>query len=156
MEKESKYYLFKSGQLRGPFTSEKIEAMRTSREILDYTWIIDNSTQKWSPIEDMPKANPFQASLKSLADRVLSGVFLERDTPIAGKVLGIHSFGLELLVTQGHHHVKLREKSETLINLVDETNSKTSNALVVFQGKETTVDGVILRFMWKEEGARHV
>src|SRR6185369_4026367 len=64
----NRYYLFKAGQLSGPFSADRVNQMRASRELNTYSWIIDEGSQKWSPVDDMPKNNPFEASLKSLSD----------------------------------------------------------------------------------------
>lgn len=146
------YYLFKSGRLIGPVTSEKIEALRSSKEIYQYSWIMDEAHQTWMPIDEMPTENPFQATLSQLKERTLSGAFVHRHHVVEGTVKGIHSFGIELLVPKEQRdHQGMTKESRVLINLVDETHLKTSNANVIYQGSEPTEAGTLLRFNWQDQ-----
>ena len=145
------YYLFKAGRLIGPLTAEKVEALRASREIFQYSWIMDEAHQTWTPVDEMPKENPFQASMKQLKERTLSGAFLHRQNVFEGIIRGIHSFGIELLLPKDNRtHTQLQGESSFLLNLIDETNSKSSNASVVYQGSESTDAGILLRFNWQD------
>ncbi len=145
------YYLFKTGRLIGPVTAEKIESLRASKEIYQYSWIMDEGTQTWAPVDEMPSENPFQASMKQLKERTLSGAFLHRQNVFEGIIRGIHSFGIELLLPKENRmHAQLQSESSFLLNLIDETNSKSSNASVVYQGSESTDAGTLLRFNWQD------
>jgi hypothetical protein len=149
MEPKSRVYLLKTGHHVGPVSAQKIEELRRTKEIYLYSWMMDESSQRWLPVDEMPKENPFQASLSTLKERSLSGAFLNRAHPISGMIKGLHSFGVELLV-EGSKLFALMEKSIHLLNLIDETNFKSSNAEVIFQGQEKTSDGILLRFTWRE------
>ena len=137
------------GRLLGPLSEQKIEAMRQSKEIFRYMWIMSEQDQRWLAIDDMPSENPFQVTVDALKERTLSGAFMNRSHPVSGIIKGIHSFGVELLV-EGQKFVSLLEQPFHMMNLIDETNHKSSNAEVVFQGQEKTTDGILLRFAWKE------
>jgi hypothetical protein len=149
MDAKNRFYLFRNGRLVGPVSSEKVDSLRKSKEILQYSWIMDEELQRWSPIDAMPAENPFQATLSTLKERTLSGAFLNRTHPITGLIKGIHSFGVELLV-DGSKSQPIAEHSTHLLNLIDETNLKSSNAEVIYQGQEKTSDGLLLRFTWRD------
>ncbi|MBC7397256.1 MAG: hypothetical protein H7333_07410 [Bdellovibrionales bacterium] len=151
MSKPNRYYLFKAGRLVGPVTGTKIEELRVSKEILRYSWIMDETSQSWSPIDTMPTENPFEATLATLKERTLSGAFVYRDLPFTGEVKGIHSFGLELMLPKDNRSVNhIQNNSVHLLNLIDETNLKSSNAEVIFQGIEKLTEGSLLRFIWRD------
>ena len=147
--KKNRIYLFKAGRLIGPVSEQKIEDLRKSKEIYQYSWMMDEANQKWTPIDEMPKENPFQASLTTLKERVLSGAFLNRTNPVTGIVRGLHSFGVELFI-EGTKTPALNERSTYLMNLIDETNLKSTNAEVIYQSQEKTSDGILLRFNWRD------
>ena len=151
MQTIARYYLFKAGRLVGPLTGAKVEELRQSKKILEYTWIMDETSQTWTPIDTMPKENPFQATLSTLKERSLSGAFLWRDQTCSGAIKGIHSFGLEMLLPTGNSSAqKLQSNSVHVLNLVDETNLKGANTEVIYQGQEKTDEGTLLRFSWRE------
>lgn len=149
MENKNRFYLFRMGKLVGPFGAQKIEAMRQSKEIFRYMWIMGEQDQRWLAIDDMPSENPFQVTVATLKERTISGALMNRSHPISGIIKGIHSFGVELLIG-GQKFVSLLEQPFHVMNLIDETNLKSSNAEVIFQGQEKTSDGIVLRFAWKE------
>ena len=154
MSNQNRYYLFKSGKLTGPLSQSKIEEMRSNGKILTYSWMMDETTQTWSPIEGMPTENPFQASLQTLKERILSGAFQHRGKALSGIVKGMHSFGLEILMPKESRDWNgLSTSAPLLLNLVDETHLKTSNAKVTFQAAEATSEGTLLRFSWHEAAA---
>lgn len=147
----NRFYLFKAGRLVGPVTSHKIEELRLSKEILQYSWIMEESKQTWTPIDEMPKENPFEATLTTLKERTISGAFLYRDAAFSGEIKGIHSFGLELMMPKENRTVShIQNNSVHLMNLIDETNLKSSNAEVIFQGIEKLAEGTLLRFIWRD------
>ncbi len=150
MNTQGRYYLFKAGRLVGPLTGAKVDELRQSKKILEFSWIMDETTQTWAPIDQMPKENPFQATLSSLKERTLSGAVLWRDQTLLGSIKGIHSFGLELLVTGNSSAQKLTQNSVHTLNLIDETNQKGSNSEVIYQGHEKTEEGILLRFSWRD------
>ncbi len=151
MSQPNRYYLFKAGRLVGPVTSHKIDELRLSKEILQYSWIMDEAKQSWTPVDEMPKENPFEATLATLKERTLSGAFMYRDSAFSGEIKGIHSFGLELMLPKDNRSVNhIQNNSIHLLNLIDETNLKSSNAEVVFQGIEKVADGNLLRFTWRD------
>jgi hypothetical protein len=116
--------------------------------------MMDETTQTWSPIEGMPTENPFQASLQTLKERILSGAFQHRGKALSGIVKGMHSFGLEILMPKESRDWNgLSTSAPLLLNLVDETHLKTSNAKVTFQAAEATSEGTLLRFSWHEAAA---
>jgi hypothetical protein len=145
----NRYYLFKAGRLVGPLTAEKIDEMRANGQINQYSWMMDEQKQVWAPVEAMPKENPFQASLASLKERVLSGAFIHRGIPLTGVVKAIHTYGLEILLETASPG-GLNSRVPIRLNLVDETHFKASNAEVLFQNMEKTAQGVLLRFSWKD------
>ena len=149
MDAKNRFYLFRAGRLVGPVGPEKVESLRKSKEIFHYSWIMDEETQRWVPIDSMPSENPFQASLSTLKERTLSGAFLNRAHPVTGVIKGMHSFGIELLV-EGTKSQAIADHSAHLLNLIDETNSKSTNAEVIYQGQEKTSEGILLRFTWRE------
>ena len=154
MSNQNRYYLFKSGKLTGPLSQSKIEEMRSTGKLLQYSWMMDETTQSWSPIEGMPTENPFQASLQTLKERILSGAFQHRGKALSGVVRGMHSFGLVILLPRESRDWNgLSTTTPLTLNLVDETHLKTSNAKVTFQAAETTADGTLLRFSWHEAAA---
>jgi hypothetical protein len=148
--KKTRIYLFKAGRLIGPVSAQKVEELRKSKEIYQYSWMMDEDSQRWTPIDEMPKENPFQASMTTLKERVLSGAFLNRTSPVTGIVRGLHSFGVELFIS-GTKAPPLNERSTYLMNLIDETNLKSTNAQVTYQSQEKTTDGILLRFNWRDE-----
>ena len=151
MSKPNRYYLFKAGKLVGPVTGLKIDELRLSKEILRYSWMMDESTQAWTPVDEMPTENPFEATLTTLKERTLSAAFLYRDSAFTGEVKGIHSFGLEVMVPKESRSVNhIQANSIHVLNLIDETHLKSSNAEVIFQGLEKIAEGIILRFMWRD------
>ena len=151
-KKNTTYYLFKGGRLVGPVTAEKVESLRKNREIYQYSWIMDETHQTWMPIDEMPTENPFQATLSQLKERTLSGAFIYRQNVVEGTVKGIHSFGIEVLLSkESKHHQGLKSDTYFLLNLVDETNSKASNANVIYLGSEVTEAGTLLRFNWQDQ-----
>jgi hypothetical protein len=145
----NRFYLFRNGRLVGPVSGEKVEYLRKSKEIFQYSWIMDEDHQSWIPIDAMPTENPFQATLTTLKERTLSGAFLNRAHPITGVIKGMHSFGIELLV-EGQKSQAIAEHSNHLLNLIDETNMKSTNAEVIYQGQEKTPDGILIRFHWRD------
>jgi hypothetical protein len=151
------YYLFKAGKMVGPLNERRIDAMRKSGEILQFSWIIDQAKQQWSPVDTIPHENPFLATKEAMGERVISGAFLWLTKPYVGLVKGIHSFGLELFVdkktlgTSSWKNVGLNQNSSVHLNLVDETHAKWLNAKVVFQTMEEQSDGLLLRFGWLDE-----
>jgi hypothetical protein len=149
MENKNRFYLFKSGRLVGPLSASKVEELRKSKDLYQYSWMMSEENQSWMPVDEMPSENPFRATLSTLKERTLSGAFLNRAHPVTGIIKGIHSFGLELL-TPGSKLISILEHSIHLLNLIDETNLKSSNAEVVFQGQEKTESGILLRFTWRE------
>jgi|GEM_PF-2145969 len=154
MSTQNRYYLFKAGKLTGPISQSKIEELRSTGKLLQYSWIMDETTQSWSPIEGMPKENPFQASLQTLKERILSGAFHHRGKALTGVVKGMHSFGLEILMPRESREWNgLSTTLPMTLNLVDETHLKTSNAKVTFQAAEATGEGTILRFSWIDSPA---
>jgi len=154
MSTQNRYYLFKAGKLTGPLSSSKVEELRSSGKLSHYSWMMDESTQTWSPIETMPTENPFQASLQTLKERILSGAFQHRGKALTGIVKGMHSFGLEILMPKESREWNgLSTSSPVVLNLVDETHLKASNTKVTFQSAEPTSEGTVLRFSWHDAPA---
>ena len=149
MTPKSRYYLFRAGNLIGPVSAQKIDNLRRSKEISQYSWIMDEEHQRWAPVDEMPHENPFQATLSHLKERTLSGALLNRNQTFSGIIQGIHSFGLELLIA-GKKTFSVALQSAHLLNLIDETNLKSTNAEVIYQGQEKTADGLLLRFTWRD------
>ncbi len=146
----SRIYLFKAGKLFGPLHETKIDQMKESGELKDYSWMMNEANQTWVPIEAMPSDNPFQESLKSLHDRSISGIFIHRGHAHSGIVTKMHSFGIELWVPFNEGaRPGLSPQTSILMNLVDETHLKTSNAGMVFQTAVKSEDGVLLHFGWE-------
>lgn len=149
MTTSKKYYLFKSGRLYGPLTEEKLTTLRTSGEIAKYSWIIDETQQKWQPVETAPQDNPFAASAQSAKDRDLSGAFIFGKNPHLGAVRGLHAFGVDLLVPAGSAKIAgLQPNTVLQLNLADESDAQSMNTEVVFQQAEEQPDGVLIRFAW--------
>ena len=113
--------------------------------------MIDESNQKWHPVDAQPTENPFTATKETLGERVVSATFLYMKRPFIGLVKGIHSYGLEIIVDHDINKI-LGMSPNTVIqlNLVDETNEQWINTKVVFQSQEQTKLSVILRFGWLE------
>ena len=143
------YYLFKAGKLVGPLSETRIDAMRKNGELLQYSFMIDDKTQKWSPTELTPSINPFAQNKENLEERVISGAFSWLNRPYLGQVKGMHDFGIELLLDQGS--IKgLQMNTPLQLNLVDETNSQWLNTKVIFQNAEENQNGILLRLNWAE------
>jgi hypothetical protein len=147
--KATRYYLFKAGQLFGPVTHEKLETLRQTGELLRYSWIMNETDQTWEPVDTVPKENPFTATQAALKSRDFSGAFVFGKHPYVGEVKGIHSFGVELFVSQTGRKIAGLEPNIVLqLNLADETHDQAINTEVVFQQAEEQPDGVLLRFGW--------
>ncbi len=145
----NQFYLFKSGLMVGPVTTEKLESLRSSGELSKYSWIMDDVNQTWQPVITMPGENPFQTTKDTLKARDLSGSFVFSKHPYLGMVKGIHSFGIELLMNLKVSRIAgLKTDTVLQLNLVDETNAQWVNARVVFQSAEEQADGLLLRFGW--------
>lgn len=146
------YYLFKSGKILGPIPKEKLEQLKLSGELLHYTWIIEERNQQWVPVDPMPKENPFQVTEKVLGERVISGSLTLFKNPLVGLVKGIHSFGLELLISAEEAvNTRLNLIKQPIpvdMNLLDETHEKWLNAKMIFQSAEKNQDGILIRFGW--------
>ncbi len=128
--------------------------MRSTGKLLQYAWMMDETSQTWSPIEGMPMENPFQASLQTLKERIMSGAFHHRGRALSGVIKGMHSFGLEILIPkESKDWAGISGSTPLTLNLVDETHLKTTNAKVTFQAAEVTADGTLLRFSWHEAPA---
>ena len=154
MSNPSRYYLFKAGRLTGPLSASKIEEMRADGKLDQYSWMMDEASQAWTPIEGMPKENPFQSSLQTLKERTLSGAFIHRGKALAGVIKGMHAFGLEILLPKESREWNgLSTTAAMLLNLVDETHLKSSNTKVIFQSAEPTPEGTLLRFSWQDSPA---
>ena len=149
MKQAQQFYLFKSGLMVGPVTPEKLEALRTSGELSKYSWIMDDVNQTWQPVISQPNENPFQRTQEVLKARDLSGTFVFSKKPYMGMVKGIHSFGIELVMTLKSLRVSgLKPDTVLQLNLLDETNAQWVNTKVVFQSAEEQADGLLLRFGW--------
>jgi hypothetical protein len=149
MKHSNHYYLFKAGKITGPLNHEKVEGMRASGDLLKYSWMIDEETQKWQPIDTIPNENPFTATKEVLGEREISGSFFYMKKPYLGTVKGIHSFGLELLVDHDVSRISGMSPNTVLhLNLVDETNEQWVNTQVSFQSQESSKQGTLLRFGW--------
>jgi hypothetical protein len=149
MKPASQFYLFKSGLMVGPVTPEKLEALRASGEISKYSWIMDDINQTWQPVITQPNENPFQRTQEVLKARDLSGTFVFSKKPYMGMVKGIHSFGIELVMTLKTLRIAgLKADTVLQLNLLDETNAQWVNTKVVFQSAEEQADGLLLRFGW--------
>jgi hypothetical protein len=144
-----RYYLFKAGQLHGPIAQQRLDDLRSTGELLRYSWIMNESEQTWTPVEPAPRENPFNSTQKTLNSRDFSGAFVFGKHPYLGEVKGIHSFGLELLVPQTHTKIAgLLPNTVLQLNLADETHDQAINTEVVFQQAEEQGNGVLLRFGW--------
>jgi hypothetical protein len=143
------YYLFKAGRLTGPISHDRYDAMKLSGELLSFSWVIHEQDQKWTVIDPSPSENPFAASKKAIGERELSGAFLMGHEPIHGKVMGIHSYGIELKANDiDLRHLKMGVVKNIPLHLMDETHDQTLTTEVTFQGAEKMGDEVLIRFGW--------
>ncbi len=149
MKNTQRYYLYKDGSLLGPLNEDQLNALKVSKKINQYSWIIDEAKQSWSPITAAPSENPFQMTEKAIGKSELTGAFVFMKQPFLGVIQGIHSFGVELLVKQtALKSLSLIPESIIRLNLADETNSKEFHTQVKYQGSERHPEGILLRFGW--------
>jgi hypothetical protein len=146
-----RYYLFHSGKLTGPIGHEALERMRQNRTIEKYSWIMNEQEQHWSPVTEKPQVNPFAETKEALSDHPLRALFIHRNRPIAGTVTGIHTYGVEIWVTESPNRLKgLREGQSITLNLEDERGHSASNTRVEWLSMEAHPNGNLIRFAWIE------
>ena len=160
MSNPNQYYLYKAGKIVGPVSEQRLESMRKSGEMMNFSWMIDQENQEWKSIDPVPLENPFAVSKEAIGERVISGAFLWLTRPYVGLVKGIHSFGLELLIDKATlasgswKNVGLSSNSPVQLNLVDETHAQWVNTKVIFQTVEEQSEGLLLRFGWLDAPVR--
>lgn len=150
MKATKTYYLCKQDRVSGPFSSTKIEGMRKSRELFQYAYMMDNETQTWQPTEELPVMNPFLESKLTLKNRDLKAILLFRNQVIQGTVKGMHSRGIEILISTSTKKMKINSTAKVRVGLVDESTKKCINSNLLFEGSEKQPDGTLLRFEWSE------
>lgn len=150
-----KYYLYQNGKMVGPISQVKFDALKQNGEILHYSWYMDSVDQKWHSVDPKPEENPFTRTQESIGNRELTGTILSKINAFSGKILGMHSFGLEILLP----HVQARRlgfkaDEKVPLNLVDLANNEYMHVEGVFQSAEAQEGGLLVRLAWAEAPAQ--
>ncbi len=64
MNKQTRYYLSKSGTVTGPYLDDDIVKLEKSGVIFSYSWIWKEGTGEWRPVDPAPTGNPEKVSVK--------------------------------------------------------------------------------------------
>ena len=146
------YYLYKPGTLRGPIPADKVEELKASKKLFEYQWMIDNESQVWKSICDMPSENPFHLSQINTNGRMLSAAFFIAKNAYSGEIKQLHNFGVEILLPFQKNILRgLLESKSIFLNLCDETNFTFINAKAFIQSQEISADGLHIHFKWDQQ-----
>lgn len=144
-----KYYLYKNKKLVGPISQQKLDQLRTQNELLQYHWLIDSETQQWVSIDPLPTENPFLKTEQAVANRELHAAFLTKLNAFSGKILGLHSYGLELFIPHAFlKQLGLKNQDQVPLNLIDLSNQKFINTHGIFQTAEQQENGLVIHLTW--------
>lgn len=148
-------YLGKLGKIFGPYTDGEIEALQTSGEIKNYSWIWAKGAKEWKPLDPMPPSPVANTKSGKSPGQSLSGSFdaviHDFRTVVTGKVEFMTETGCEVMV-HGGHSPQFPLRGNLVINLLEPDSGKTLNvrakllAVAPVKGK-----GLVYRFTWERQ-----
>ena len=130
--KTNKIFLGKKGKVHGPFTREEFEKLHTSGEIQNFTFIWDNDSQNWNPLEALPPPPDGQNTSSKTKNKGVSWSELHVvchnfQNVVCGTLDSVTETGCDLLSEDAADYPMLALKCSTILNLMDPKQGKSIN-----------------------------
>lgn len=122
-------YLGKHGKVFGPFPMEKIEQMRLSGELFEYTYLWEEGGGEWKNIDPMPP-KPGATSTRRRGDSQLEStdaICHDHNALVAGKLQNVTDSGCELVSPDPSGAPRLALNTPLVLNVMDEKSQKAMN-----------------------------
>jgi len=143
----SKTYLGKSGKVHGPFSGEKIAAMRANGELDRYHWIWDEGLSQWKPLELAPPSPYAQPEARGEWDwNRLQALCHDRDQLVDGRIANVTQTGCDVIVPMQEALWSVN-KSLTL-NLYDPVSRACRKVATELTQVLRQGDRLVLRMRW--------
>ncbi len=122
-------YLGKGGRIFGPYPAEKLDALRLTGEILNYTYLWDEGAGEWRNIDPEPP-KPGSTSTRRKGDSSLEtadAICHDFNALVAGRLQNVTDIGCELVSHDPADAPLLALNSALVLNIMDPKGEKAAN-----------------------------
>lgn len=143
-------YLGKGGRAHGPFTTEKLEQLRLSGEIDQYTYIWEGG--EWKNLDPMPPA-PGTAPTKRRSSgslEMLEAVCHDHNAIVTGTLENVSDAGCELVSHEHADAPKLALNSTLVLNVLDSGGDKAMNVRALLSTVARRDGAWVYRIRWAQ------
>lgn len=145
-------YLGRGGRAHGPFPADKLEQMRLTGEIEQYTYLWDESAREWRNLDPMPPA-PGTAPARRKGGTSLElteAICHDHNAVVAGTLENVSDAGCELVSVDHADTPKLALNSALVLNVLDAAGDKAMNVRASLSDVSRRGGAWVYRIRWAQ------
>jgi hypothetical protein len=142
-------YLGRDGKVYGPFPAEKLDELRLTGEIWNYTYLWNESSRQWKNIDPPPPEPGATVPKKSDTSlKALDAICHDYSNLVEGKIENVSDLGCELVSPTRFEIPKLALNSVLMLNIMDTKGEKAVNVRASVYEISRRDDAWIYRLRW--------
>jgi hypothetical protein len=121
-------YLGRRGEVAGPFPAAKLDELRLTGQIWNYTYIWDDSSRQWRNLDPLPPEPGAAVERKKEPSLdIVEAICHDHRSLVAGKIENVSDFGCELVSHDHSDAPRLALNSVLVLNVMNRKGEKAVN-----------------------------